>query len=142
MLGVGALARSTNMGFAGAAMGVGINIAAERAMGGPNDTMAKAVGRGAFWFAAESLVRGASLYPVLAMGAQAAYSAYDDHEKYGKGKIQKYYRAGFGGNFQDNQQSATMRQRGVEQMQQSKMNARNVLGSEARTFHESYGTNY
>jgi len=46
-------------------------------------------------------------------------------------------RANFGGNFQDTQQSATMRQRALETMQNSHINARSVLGSEARTYHRS-----
>ena len=46
-------------------------------------------------------------------------------------------RPNFGSNFRDTQQAATMRQRAVEEMQRSHINARSVLGSEARTYHRS-----
>ena len=46
-------------------------------------------------------------------------------------------RANFGGNFRDTMQAATMRQRAIEEMQRSHINARSVLGSEARTYHRS-----
>ena len=45
------------------------------------------------------------------------------------------YKANFGGNFQDSQNAYTMRQRGVQAIQNNQMNVRSVLGSEARTFH-------
>ena len=43
----------------------------------------------------------------------------------------------FGGSFKDTQQAATMRQRALEEMRRSHINARSVLGSEARTYHRS-----
>lgn len=43
----------------------------------------------------------------------------------------------FGGNFSDTQQAATLRQRALQEMQSSHINARSVLGSEARTYHRS-----
>jgi hypothetical protein len=46
-------------------------------------------------------------------------------------------RPNFGGGFKDTQQAATMRQRALEEMQRSHINARSVLGSEARTYHRS-----
>lgn len=38
-------------------------------------------------------------------------------------------------NYQDTQQAATMRQRGMEAISQSRMNARSALGGEARSLH-------
>lgn len=38
-------------------------------------------------------------------------------------------------NYQDTQQAATMRQRGMEAISQSRMNARSALGGEARALH-------
>ena len=46
-------------------------------------------------------------------------------------------RPNFGGGFRDTQQAATMRQRALDEMQRSHINARSVLGSEARTYHRS-----
>jgi hypothetical protein len=45
------------------------------------------------------------------------------------------YRANFGGRFIDTQNAYTMRQRGLQAMEQSGMNIQQVLGSEARTYY-------
>ena len=51
------------------------------------------------------------------------------------GKTQsKAYGASFGGDFQDTSNAATMRQRGVSAIQNNGLNARSVLGSEARQY--------
>lgn len=50
-------------------------------------------------------------------------------------KVQsKAYGASFGGNFQDSSNAATMRQRGISAIQNNGLNARSVLGSEARQY--------
>lgn len=133
LLGFGAAVKgATNMGFASHAIGIGMNIGFQKMSG---DSTGEAVVKGALWYGAEKLVPGAMMLPMLVDAGKAGYEMYMDNKLYGQGKIQQYYHAGFGGNFNDTQQAYTMRQRGVQALQQSKMNARSVLGSEARTYH-------
>lgn len=55
------------------------------------------------------------------------------------GQLQtRAYRTNFGGYYQDTQNAYTMRQRGVQAIQKSGMNASNVLGNEARTTYRGY----
>ena len=59
---------------------------------------------------------------------------------FGKGQAAKQSRAyknNFGGGFADSNNAYTMRQRGTQAIQNSGMNARSVLGSEARMFYRS-----
>jgi len=51
----------------------------------------------------------------------------------------RHYKANFGGNFRDSSNAATMRQRGLQAIQQNGMNARSVLGSEARSYYRGLG---
>lgn len=51
-----------------------------------------------------------------------------------------YYAGNFGGRFLDNEIRATMRQRGLAAIQEARLNARTILGSEARSLH--YRTRY
>lgn len=120
-------------GFAEHAIGIGTMIGFEKIAGG--EGWGEAVANGAFWYGAEKLIPGAMTLSMITEGAKMGYEMYHEDKLYGQGKIQQYYHAGFGGNFNDTQQAYTMRQRGVQALQQSKMNARSVLGSEARTFH-------
>jgi hypothetical protein len=63
----------------------------------------------------------------------------------GKFAVEKYYdglsnRRGrymgnFGGRYDDNEIRGTMRQRGMAAIQESRLNARTILGSEARSLH-------
>lgn len=48
---------------------------------------------------------------------------------------------GFYSTYNDTQNAYTMRQRGLQAIQRNGMNARNVLGSEARTYHRSNAWN-
>lgn len=52
--------------------------------------------------------------------------------QYGGQARSSMHKANFGGNFVDTQGAYTMRQRGVQAMQNSGMNTSSVLGSEAR----------
>lgn len=45
-------------------------------------------------------------------------------------------REGFGGNFQDTAMGATMRQRGVQAIANSKLNARSAFNGQARSLHQ------
>lgn len=123
------------MGFVGHAIGVTANVGGELMGGG---SVGSALVKGAFWFGAEAVVPGASFVQPMIAAGDFATQQYLGHKYEGKGKIQSYYRPGFGGNFQDSQSGYTMRQRSVQAMQQSKINARSVLGSEAKTFHTSF----
>lgn len=122
-------------GFVNHALGVTMNVGGELMSGTDAKT---ALVKGAFWFAAEAVVPGASWVQPMAAAGDFATQQYLSHKYEGKGKVQSYYRPGFGGNFQDSQSGYTMRQRSVQAMQQSKINARSVLGSEAKTFHTSF----
>lgn len=141
MFGLGSIAKGMAEGsskgmsktFMGAAAGIGMNVAFEK-MGGAST--GEAVKNGVLWYGAEQLVgQGVMMVPMIAQGIEAGYSAYRNHDLYGKGEIAKYYKSNFGGQYQDTQQAYTMRQRGVQAMQASRMNARSVLGSEARSLH-------
>lgn len=50
----------------------------------------------------------------------------------------RYYTANFGGNFVDTSNRATMRQRAIDHIQSSRMNARSVLGKEARYINQNF----
>lgn len=141
MFGFGSIAKGAVEGsskgmsnaFLGAATGMGMNVAFEKMSGA---STGDAVKNGVMWYAGEQLLGGGlMMVPMLVQGAEAGYGAYRDHKLYGKGKIAQHYKSNFGGNYQDTQQAYTMRQRGVQAMQASRMNARSVLGSEARTLH-------
>lgn len=133
MLGFGSAVKGgMASGLASHALGIGMNIGFQKMSG---DSTGEAVVKGAAWYAAEKFVPGAMLLSTLVDVGKAGYEMYHDDKLYGQGRIQQYYRGNFGGNFNDTQQAYTMRQRGVQALQQSKMNARSVLGSEARTFH-------
>lgn len=49
-----------------------------------------------------------------------------------------YYAGNFGGRFHDNEIRATMRQRGLAAIQEARLNARTILGSEARALHRNH----
>lgn len=131
MIGMGALTRGAT-GFTGHAIGAGINVGMEKLSG---ESTGQALVKGVGWYIAEQYVTGAMMLPMLVDVGKGIYNAKHEHDLYGKGQLAKYYKAGFGSGFNDNYATATMRQRGVQALQQSKMNARSVLGSEARAFH-------
>lgn len=124
------------MGFVNHALGVGVSTAME--MTNPNISTSEALVRGAFFAVGETVISGFGMITTVGAVAKAATESYIDYRRYGQSKMQQYYRPGFGGQYNDTQQAYTMRQRGVQAMQASKMNARSVLGSEARTFHTSF----
>lgn len=128
-------ATTKTMGLGQHAIGIGIAVGME-AMGSGKG-FGNALAKGAFWYAADALVPGAFWLSTLGSVAGGVTQAYIDEKRYGNARVQKYYQGNFGGNFRDSQGGYTMRQRGVAAMQQSKLNARSVLGSEARTFHTS-----
>lgn len=54
-----------------------------------------------------------------------------------QGASRSRYNPQFGGNFMDTEMTATMRQRGVQAMHNTRMNARSILGNEARSLHKT-----
>lgn len=118
------------------AIGMGMSVGLEAL--GSQGNMGSALVRGALMYAAESVVPGAFWLSTIGSVAGGATQAYIEEKRHGNARIQKHYRGNFGGEFRDSQGSYTMRQRGVAAMQQSKLNARSVLGSEARSFHTRY----
>lgn len=123
---------SKSFGFVNHAIGFGMNVGMEKFSG---ESTGKAIAKGAMWTVADAYIGGAMLVPMFVDMGKAAYTYKHEHDLYGQGQLAKFYKAGFGSGFNDNYATATMRQRGVQALQQSKMNARSVLGSEARTFH-------
>lgn len=81
----------------------------------------------------------------LAPGAMAGYTAMQIGKDYGEStaNAQKAWRQGawdrsratFGGEFQDSQVGATMRQRGMQAIEKSRMQASSHLANEARSLH-------
>lgn len=100
-----------------------------------NKPMSHRVAEGTFWWAVGEVASGAMFVPMVANMAKAGTQFYLDDKRYGQHNAQQAYRSNFGGDFQDTQQGYTMRQRAIMAMQQSRTNARSVLGSEARAMH-------
>lgn len=99
--------------------------------------VAASVGRAAFDFAFYEMLGGAAIPYVIAKEAGGAAFRVA-HEK-GRENAYLSNRARnqrFGGwsTFRDNQAAYTMRSRGVQQMQQSKLTGYSTLGSEARSY--------
>jgi len=69
----------------------------------------------------------------LYMGGAIAGAVYDNGIKQGKPQSASY-NANFGGDYFDSDKAYTMRQAGAAAIQRSGMNARSVLGSEARRY--------
>lgn len=99
--------------------------------------VAASVGRAAFDFAFYEMLGGAAMPYVIAkeVGGTAFQYAHE------KGKENAYIsnrarNQRFGGwnTLRDNQATYTMRSRGVQQMQQSKLTGYSTLGSEARSY--------
>lgn len=74
------------------------------------------------------------------MGGQAAVGLFKGANEVGKTNAKVTagsLRHNFGGNFQDSNNAYTMRQRGIQAIQNNGLNARSVLGSEARQYFRS-----
>lgn len=73
--------------------------------------------------------------PMMALyfGGAIAGGIYDNGIKQGKPQSASY-RSNFGGDYFDSEKAYTMRQAGSAAIQRSGMNARSVLGSEARRY--------
>jgi len=67
--------------------------------------------------------------------AKGGVSVYKNLERENKKKYNLMFRNNFGGNYQDTQPVATMRQAGVQAIQASHLNGRSLLGQEASLMH-------
>lgn len=127
---------SVKKGFSYHALGAGMSIGFQ-VLGGETN-LVKAVGKGLGYHLLDQFIPGAMYLSTFYSVAENISTAIVENHRYGNQKLQKYYQGNFGGNFRDTQAGYTMRQRGVQAIQQSQLNARSVLGSEARTYHTSF----
>lgn len=88
----------------------------------------KGVATGALWTVAPGPMWAATLAPAIRDGA----IAYNTWNKQKTDWWQQQHLPNFGGQYQDTQRAATMRQAAVQQIQGSKLNARSALGGEAK----------
>lgn len=135
----------TAMGVAGAGLDGVMTYAGERAED-PNGSaavdMMQAGVTAAGWLFAEPLMWGITLgQGAVGLGKMAYEDAQRNHAQ--KVSIENDVRTDFtgakggtiGGNFQDSQNAATMRQRQMELLRSHKIATESVLGSEARQLH-------
>lgn len=101
----------------------------------PDEHVMKSVGYAgatmAAWYIAPHLMwakTGAEMGSSITQGLEMGRKAY-------KSAVRGRSQANFGGYFQDTDMGYTMRQRGVNAIQQSRMNARNAIGGEAKVLH-------
>lgn len=92
--------------------------------------VAKAATSFALWQTAAPLMTGLMVKDLAVVGLKTAASIGNQQAK-GQSKA---YGANFGGDYYDSQGAYTMRQRSVQAIQNSQMNGRSVLGSEARMY--------
>lgn len=131
----GQFLKKTPMPVAGFALGV----ASDMALG--QKSLPSAIQRGIkdaiAWGVAPHLMGAKMAYDLIAPLTSAGYSAFR--------RAQSDYGFSFGHNmrgnyFQDTQATYTMRQRAVQAIQNSRMNARSALGREASLMHQGMAT--
>lgn len=141
----GGIGKITGLGVAGAAFD-GISTYAMNRMDDPNGSkgvdMLQAGGTAAAWLFAEPLMWGITLGQGAAELGKAAYKESEENRRQWQ-DIQNHVvqdRTGsnagtIGGNFQDTEMAATMRQRQMDILRQHKISTEAALGSEARQLH-------
>lgn len=117
-------------GFAGLSFGMKA-LTGELQSQGILEAGARSVVEGMFMSAFNPIGDAALLGTMAAAGVKAT----DRLAKKGKGFRRSLGGPNVGGGYQDTQQAYTMRQRAVQAIQQSRMNARSVLGNEASLLH-------
>ena len=133
------------LGVAGASLDGVVTYASERAEDPEGSALvdgAQAVGTAGLWLFAEPLMWGITAGQVAA-GAGKMMLQDAQHNRDTRIGIESHVKTGFdgsksgtlGGNFQDTQQAATMRQRQQNLLRQHRMATESVLGSEARQLH-------
>jgi hypothetical protein len=133
------------MGVAGAALDGGMTYAMERSED-PNGSKAvdavQAAGTAALWMFAEPLMWGITAGQV-AVGAGKMAMGEAENNRRQRNSIEMKVREDMtgekggtlGGNFQDSQNAATMRQRQMGLLRQHRIATESILGSEARQLH-------
>ena len=92
----------------------------------------------ALWMTAPGVMAAATAAPMIAAGVQGAYRFRRQRHEAITGQLNHATSGVVGGNFQDSEHAATMRQAAVQQIQGNKLNARSALGGEARIFSQRY----
>lgn len=135
----------TGMGIASAALDGGSTYYFDQLENPDNSqavSAAKGIATGAAWLVAEPLMWGITIgQGVVGVGNMVLEDAREQREL--KREIDYHVREDatgknggtLGGNFVDNQQTATMRQRQMDLLRQHKMSTESILGSEARQLH-------
>lgn len=135
----------TGMGIASAALDGGATYYFDQ-MENPENSQAlsaaKGIATGAAWLVAEPLMWGVTLgQGAVGLGNMMLDDAREQRDA--KQKLDAHVKTDatgrpggtLGGNFVDNQQTATMRQRQMDLLRQHKMSTESILGSEARQLH-------
>jgi hypothetical protein len=117
----------------GMAVGIGYSDYRQRVNEGESSgsAFAKSAAEQALWF-----VPGGGIIMTAKMVADVLPEVAGGIAAGGRAQASKQsqaYRSNFGGNYVDTQNAYTMRQRGVQAIEQNRMNTRSVMGSEART---------
>ena len=102
-----------------------------------SESIPYALARGAGYSALAGVMGGKAFFGLM-LGpplARAAVSGIPSAFRQQESNYNQLMRPNLGGNYQDTQQALTMRQAGVQAIQQSKMNARSALGTEASRMH-------
>lgn len=108
-----------------------IDIAYSRSQG---HSMASSIGRGAATYLTWELFPGLGAGLLAKDLAQAGVQFASKMSDISVRQANSTYRHQFGGNFVDTQAAYTMRQRGLSAIQNNGINARSVLGNEARMY--------
>lgn len=147
---LGAVASSLSKGAVGAAKKIGVGGTIEAFTFGNDvnqrvkrgDSMTSAIAKEAvntaLWVTHPGIMTAITAAPVIAAGVQGAYRFRRQRHEAKFGQLNHATSGIVGGNFQDSEHAATMRQAAVQQIQGNKLNARSALGGEARIFSQRY----
>jgi len=100
----------------------------ENPEGSKTYAVTRAIGNFVLWEFAPEIMWAWTLKDVFKAGGEALGRWYFNN----KIMNQRYYHSNLGGVFKDSQTKATLRQRGLAAIQTSRVNARTVLGNEAK----------
>lgn len=132
--GTGSFLKENAWGAANVGVGLAMGIASGQSMG---TALKDAVIQGAAWTVAPEIMNAQMLYDLGSSIGPALVEKYK-RDKFAWKEGFKHNMGGRG--FADTQASATMRQRAVQAIQGSRLNARSALGREASLMHQGMGT--
>lgn len=147
---LGAVASSISKGAIGAAKKIGVGGTIEAFTFGSDvnrrvksgDSMTSAIAKEAvntaMWMYAPQAMTAVMGAQIAATAIPAAYRFRRQRHEAMIGQLNHATSGVVGGNFQDSEHAATMRQAAVQQIQGNKLNARSALGGEARIFSQRY----